>query len=53
MPRDETMDPEAEGHFRSRALRCHACATRDRAARKFEGQKGDTSGLYHTVEPAG
>ena len=48
-PRDETMDPEAEGHFASRALRCHACAARERAATAFAGQKNNAS-LYYTVE---
>ena len=48
LPRDETMDPEAEGHFASRALRCHACAARDRAARKFGGDQG--ASLYYTIE---
>jgi hypothetical protein len=43
------MDPDAEGHFASRALRCHACAARERAAKKFAGQRSDAS-LYYTVE---
>jgi hypothetical protein len=49
LPRDETMDPEAEGHFTSRALRCHACAARERAAKKFAMQN-DGGSLYYTVE---
>jgi hypothetical protein len=49
LPRDETMDPEAEGHFTSRALRCHACAARERAAKKFAMQK-DGGSLYYTIE---
>lgn len=49
LPRDETMDPEAEGHFASKALRCHACAARERAAKKFTGQP-DNGSIYFTIE---
>jgi hypothetical protein len=52
LPREDTMTPDAERLFVSRALRCHACAARDRAARKFSDQKGDTSGLFFTLERA-
>ena len=51
LPREETMDPEAEEHYRSRAFRCHACATRERASRKFNGDHSDDAGLYFTIEP--
>ena len=52
LPRDETMRPDAEDHFSSRALRCHACAARDREAKRFTSQKHDAGGLYFTVERA-
>lgn len=32
-PRTETMSPESEFGWRAEALRCHSCATRERAAR--------------------
>lgn len=51
-PRDETMDPNAEGRFTSRALRCHACAARGRLARKFTGETHDDAGLFFTAERA-
>ena len=46
-PLDETMSPEAEGAWRARALRCHACAAR---ARALDNHEGSTEGLYWTVE---
>lgn len=49
LPRDETMNPEAEGSYRSRAFRCHACSARDREARKFADQK-TAGGIYFTTE---
>jgi hypothetical protein len=49
-PRENTMDPEAEGQWRSRALRCHACTAKARAAEQFAQAKAP-SGLYFTVEP--
>jgi hypothetical protein len=50
LPRDETMDPEAEMHYRSRAMRCHACAARDREARRFTSSPHEEGGLYFAVE---
>lgn len=46
LPRDETMDPEAENHYRTRALRCHACAARDRTEKRFT----ERGGLFIGVE---
>jgi hypothetical protein len=50
LPRDETMTPEAEDHYRSRAMRCHACAARERATSKFDDRPHESAGLYFTVE---
>ena len=50
LPRDETMDPEADGFFRARALRCHACAAMAREERRFTGQRHDAGGLYFAPE---
>lgn len=51
LPRDETMSPDAERHYRSRAMRCHACAAREREHKRFtEGPHADAGGLFFTVE---
>lgn len=50
LPRDETMDPAAERHYRSRALRCHACAAREREHQKFAKNPHDAGGLFFTTE---
>jgi hypothetical protein len=50
LPRDETMDPEADMHYRSRALRCFACLAREREARRFTSSPHDEGGLYFTVD---
>lgn len=50
LPRDETMNKEAQDAYKSHALRCHACAARSRAAEKFAAQKGSDGGLYFTTE---
>jgi hypothetical protein len=31
----EATQPDAEGRYKATPVRCHACATRDSAARKF------------------
>jgi hypothetical protein len=49
-PRDESMDPEYEGAYNSRALVCHACAVRDRKQKNFTSGPHDPSGLYFTAE---
>ena len=50
-PRDETMDPKAEEHYRSRSLKCHACAAREREADRFNSQPNvKSAGVYFTVE---
>ena len=50
LPRDETMDPEAEGLYRSRAMRCHACAAREREAKRFTSGPHESGGLLFGVE---
>lgn len=50
LPRDETMDREAEQRYRSRAVQCHACAARDRAMKKFTSGPHDSGGLYWLTE---
>ena len=47
LPRDQTMDKEAQDAYESHALRCHSCAARERKAATFT--KG-TEGLMFTVE---
>lgn len=44
------MRLEAQDHYRGRVLQCHACAERERAAKKFTTQPHDPSGLLFTVE---
>lgn len=50
MSRDETMNKEAQGHFVSKPMRCHACAERDRKQAEFTKQDHDPHGLFFTVE---
>jgi hypothetical protein len=50
LPRDETMDPEAVDHYRSRTLRCHACAAREREAERFTSGPHIRGGLLFTAE---
>lgn len=49
-PRDETMDKDAYDHYKAHVLRCHACAARDRAAKKHTDQPHDSAGLMFGVE---
>jgi uncharacterized Zn finger protein len=49
-PVDETMDPVAEEHWRGVAMRCHACAARDREAERFSKQPHQAAGLYFIPE---
>jgi hypothetical protein len=49
--RSETMDREAEGTFQATPWRCHACATRDKAAAAFAKEGGDLEGLQWAVIP--
>lgn len=45
--RTETFDPSNEERYDVEALRCHACAARDRAAKSFHhDEHADTSGIY-------
>jgi hypothetical protein len=48
-PRDESMSKEAMDAYESKAMRCHACAARDRAHKKFTSQPHDDAGLYYTI----
>jgi len=48
--RSETMDPAADDSYETVALRCHKCAARERAGKKFAAdESADTSGLYIAV----
>lgn len=50
-PRDETMDPEAEGHFRARSYKCHACLVGAVERAKYRGDHPwESGGLIVTVE---
>ena len=45
-PLAETMSPEADDAYDTVVLRCHACAARDRAGRKFaQDEHADVAGL--------
>lgn len=44
------MTPDAQFHYRSRALRCHACAAREREAKRFASGPHDSAGLLFTTE---
>jgi hypothetical protein len=46
LPRDETMQKDHHDHYTASALRCHACAARDRKAKQFTKQEHDDSGLF-------
>jgi hypothetical protein len=43
-PRSESMDPAHEFDWEAEAVRCHACAARDRAARAV-GEGWDDAGI--------
>lgn len=47
--RVDTTSPDAEFSFAADAIRCHACAARDRAARAFAESGGSTAGLLWVV----
>lgn len=51
LPRDETMDKEADGRYRARAQRCHACAARENKARQYTPR--ESGGLFIGVERVG
>lgn len=46
--RRESMDPANEGRYTATAVRCHACASRDRVA-EDQAEHGDPHGLMFTV----
>lgn len=48
--RDETMDPQAEGRFRAKSMRCFACQAQQVEADRFAKQNGDTRGLLYAIE---
>lgn len=43
-PRSESMDPALEFDWKAEAIRCHACAARDRAMRKRD-KSWDDAGI--------
>ncbi len=47
--RVETTSPDAEFAFTAEAIRCHACAARERAASAFVESGGSTAGLLWAV----
>ena len=48
--RRESMSPEMEYQYVAEAVRCHACATRDRAAEAYAKQDGSMAGLAFAVK---
>lgn len=48
-PRSVSMDPAHEFHWRAERLVCHACAARDRAARRDDGKHRDDAGMNWIV----
>lgn len=51
-PVGESMDPDTEFGWKADALRCHACAARDRKARGM-GESFDDSGIRWLVTRKG
>jgi len=51
-PRSESMDRDAEFAYGAEAMRCHACAARDRKARSM-GETFDTAGIRWLVTRKG
>lgn len=50
LPRDETMKKEAQGTFKARVLKCHACVERDHAQDNYTKKTHDPAGLMFSVE---
>ena len=48
--RRESMDPKNEYQYTAEAVRCHACAARDRAAESYAKQDGLMAGLAFDVK---
>ncbi len=48
--RRESMDSANEYAYRAEAVRCHACAARDRAAEAYAKQDGSMAGLAFAVK---
>jgi hypothetical protein len=51
--RSESMAADSEDDWVAEAVKCHACATRDIAARRFAEQDGDAAGTYWGTERKG
>lgn len=51
--RAESMAAATEDDWVAKPIRCHACATRDRAARAFTEQNGDSAGQFWGTERRG
>ena len=47
--RRESTNPDNEYRWRAEAVRCHACAARDRKAAAHEAAGGSTAGLLFSV----
>lgn len=53
-PRVESMDPAREFDWIASPIRCHACATRERAAKGFNNDRHfDGAGIRWTVRSRG
>ncbi len=52
-PREVSMDPANEFAFAAEPVRCHACATRERAAKQDAGDGWDDSGISWTTSRTG
>jgi hypothetical protein len=54
VPRAESMDPQREFEWVAEPIRCHACATRERAAKaKADDRHWDGSGIRWSVRSRG
>jgi hypothetical protein len=50
LPRDETFDRKNDQRYDAEALRCHACASREHLAKKWQqDEHSDSSGVYFAV----
>lgn len=50
LPRHETMDPALETAWAAEVWRCHACAARDRTAKRMgQDEHADTAGMMISV----
>jgi hypothetical protein len=51
--REDSMAKEADGSYRVREFRCHACAAKSQAAKKWNAKGAESGGLYMAVERVG